>query len=293
VRPICQMRVLLALSLLAPGRVASVAGRLPEETIRNAAEFFAKRGLREIQQAVADEASKHVQQLQEQLPLAQEELQAVVDSSLSQARNARAAVERGQAANIEHMRKGIDTGLANVLPEAVQTARDFAKSRALIDTAQALQPDLHTIVAEEGVAEDERRDAAVTIQAALATSSELQELAHEAHDLATYLHEAHAEGHAQAANERNHLAEAQAQQSLRIVRKAGTIIHDAGDLARLAYRRALKAEQQAEQAVQTARRNTESLQRLKVRAQQALEQVKRTTLTQRSSHKSPEQLALK
>merc|ERR1719336_2929834 len=134
---------------------------------------------------------------------------------------------------------------------------------------------------EERLVEDKRREASLTIQAALVSSHEMQELAQEAHDVANQLAAAHAEGHAQAANERNRLADAQAQQSLRIARTAGRVAYESVAEANSALARAKEAEQQAQQAVNNARANSWNLQLLKRKAQQALERATSTALAQR------------
>jgi len=267
-----KMLVIFFFAMSSPA--ACVIRQLPEDTIKTATALFAERGLRDIEKAAADEMAKQIKLLQGPLPFAQKELQNVIDSSLTQTLHARNAEEESQAAKVAWMNKAIEDARAKVLPEAVETASEFARSRALTDTAKALEPYFDTAVQVENRAEDERRDASLTIQAAEATSNKMQELAHEAHDLANYLNQVHAGGHAQAANERNNLAEAQANQSLRIAREAGKLVHDSAGLAYAALRRSKTAENQAAEALAIARRNTLRLQKLKTEAQNTFERVK-------------------
>lgn len=270
-----------------PSPVACVTRQLPEATIETATKIFVQKGLQDIQKAAVDEAEKQKTKMQGPLPLAQKELAEIVDSSLAQAQQQVDGEKEAQAAKVTSMSKEIEDARGKVLPEASMTAADFAQSRARMDITKALEPYMQKTIQEEAVTEEERREASTSIQAALATADEMQELSHEAHDLADYLNRAHAGAYAQAADQRNDNAEGQARQSLRIARKAGSMMHDAAGLAYAALARAKEAEKQAQQAVEIARHNTVSLQKLKLAAMARLDRVKRKeALVQRPTPRS-------
>lgn len=266
------MRLSVCQALLALlGSQLQLTVGLPQETIRSAAEFFAQKGIKEIQKAAAEAGAEQMDQLEATLPIAHNDLQKTLDSSLWQAQQKRDVEKRSQAVVVADMVQAISEARSEALPAVAETAEAFAKRRALLDSAEAQKPFLQTTLKEEQSVENVRRDASATIKAALVTSMEMQELAREAHDVADRLHQAHAQGHAQAVEERNKLAEAQARQSLRIVRKAGQVMHQEVVLASSALNRAKAAEQQALEALQTARTNGKNLQLLKAEAEKAYE----------------------
>jgi len=246
-----------------------VSGRLPEEVVRETADFFAKRSVKEIRQAAAGAAAEQQRQLRAVLPLAEGELQKSLESSLTQAQNARDAEKQSEADVVADMARTIESARLKAVPEVARAADEFSSRRARADIARAERPILEATMAEESGVEDKRQEAFVTLQVAVAASEEMQELAREAHDVADRLNEAHAQSHAQAAKERNELAQAQAQQSLRIARTAGWTMHESIALANSALARAKEAERQAQQAVENARANAWSLEQLKMKAQHA------------------------
>mmetsp|Transcript_15637 Transcript_15637/g.43221 ORF Transcript_15637/g.43221 Transcript_15637/m.43221 type:complete len:271 (+) Transcript_15637:155-967(+) len=244
----------------------------PEQAAYKVAKEFVPGGVVAIQEVADVEAKKVFARVARQTADSTRAHQKAVEAQISEAKQVVQDEQQREASVNADMASTIERAREVALKDVMSSVDVWSKSDSSQKISAAEQQELDQSVETELQAEGLRKEAYSNIEVAATSASYLVELASEAENIAAGISHSHAEDVAQSFNERNSHAESQAAQSLRLSQMADNMLKEADASANAALKRSLAAEKSAQKALDTARRNTGRIARLKLRAQEAFQQ---------------------
>jgi len=246
----------------------------PQEAATFAAELYAIKGLKEITAVARQAGAAENPQIDDGLAAIIAKTKAAMEAEVVATRGAVTAERAAETATVDNMRTVVTEAHTAGIPAVTSAAREFARNRANIDTFKAMQPTLKRASDADANGELLRQDAVKTVQVAAAVSTQMVELAREAEAVAKQLLDAQPEAHGQRFKEHTDAALSQVQLSRQLADIASKSIHKADQIATDALKKAKDAETRAKEALTNAQTNAGNLQKLKLRAERAVQRAK-------------------
>lgn len=245
----------------------TVVAQTPQEAAANVAEQLVAKAIPQLEEIARVESEKLILEV----PKKVEGPAASVTKAVNDELAASAAEVASERAREDNALKGVSQAIDAARVESVAKARDVAQqwARSLTDrrVMAAEEQDLKQSVETEAEVERLRKVALSELEVGSTAANFVSNLAAEAPGLKDELSKAHVEAVVQSFLDRNAQARGKATQSMRTISLSDRILKEAAASADAALKRAIEAEKGANEALATARRNTDRIAKLKIRAQ--------------------------